>query len=48
VTEPKIVKIEIQSSAWDVKGLTHGPGLGVEYDWDYIAGHATGRTEHTL
>jgi L-alanine-DL-glutamate epimerase-like enolase superfamily enzyme len=25
-----------------------GPGLGAEYDWDYIAQHSTGRTEHTL
>lgn len=32
----------------DEKGMVQvpdGPGLGVEYDWDYISGHSTGRTE---
>jgi len=35
----------------DAEGMIEvpsGPGLGVEYDWDYIAQHGTGRTEHTL
>jgi len=24
--------------------VPHGPGLGVEYDWDYITEHSTGVT----
>ena len=24
--------------------VPQGPGLGVEYDWDYITGHSTGVT----
>lgn len=34
----------------DVNGMVaapQGPGLGVEYDWDYIAAHSTGRIERT-
>ena len=28
--------------------LPEGPGLGVEYDWDYIRTHSTGKVEHTV
>jgi L-alanine-DL-glutamate epimerase-like enolase superfamily enzyme len=25
-----------------------GPGLGVEYDWDYISKHSTGRVDYSV
>jgi L-alanine-DL-glutamate epimerase-like enolase superfamily enzyme len=35
----------------DSRGMVHvpdGPGLGVVYDWDYIAKHSTGRVEYRV